>query len=165
MTTIVGDNYFFRRMTFAEHLASLRRSLRRHLTDKLGARTSRPFNQLLALKAISEGVRKQSALAERLMVDAPAASRLVDRLEEEGLVLRRAGEDRRCFRLELTAAGEHDLAHLLDVLREMDGELEEYLPEPELSELKRLMEKLQVGLTMRAGGPDSSDGGGGCGGE
>ncbi|MFY2559402.1 MarR family winged helix-turn-helix transcriptional regulator [Corallococcus terminator] len=151
-------------MTFAEHLASLRRSVRRHLTERLGARTNRPFNQLLALKAISEDVRKQSALAERLMVDAPAASRLVDRLEEDGLVLRRAGEDRRCFRLELTAAGEHELAHLLDALRELDGELEEYLPEPELSELKRLMEKLQVGLAMRSGGPDTpGDGGGGCG--
>ncbi|NTX15681.1 MarR family transcriptional regulator [Myxococcus sp. CA056] len=141
-------------MTFAEHLASLRRSIRRHLTEKLGARTTRPFNQLLALKAISEGMRRQSTLAERLMVDAPAASRLVDRLEEDGLVLRQAGEDRRCFRLELTAQGERELSHLLDALRELDGELGEYLPEPELSELKRLMEKLQTGLSLRSVGPD-----------
>lgn len=143
-------------MTFAEQLASLRRTVRRHLTEKLGTRTSRPFSQLLALKVISEGVSRQAALAERLMVDAPAASRLVDRLEEDGMVVRRAGVDRRCFRLELTAEGVLELGLLLDALREQDGELGEFLPEPELMELKRLMQKLQAGLSLRAGGPGCS---------
>ncbi|MCP3057478.1 MarR family transcriptional regulator [Myxococcus sp. K38C18041901] len=139
-------------MTFAEQLASLRRAIRRHLTEKLGARTTRPFNQLLALKGISEGALRQAALAERLLVDAPAASRLVDRLEEDGLVLRRAGEDRRCVRLELTAAGERELSYLVDALRELDGELGEYLPAAEVTELQRLMGKLQEGLVTRHSG-------------
>ncbi|MCP3100073.1 MarR family transcriptional regulator [Myxococcus sp. K15C18031901] len=153
------------RMTFAEQLASLRRTVRRHLSERLGGRTSRPITQLLALKAISEGVRNQGSLAERLMVDAPAASRLVERLAEDGLVRRMAGEDRRCVRLELTPEGEVELGLLRETLRELDGELLQYLPEAELAELQRLMAKLQRGLAAHPQGtvePGSSEG---CGGD
>jgi len=59
--------------------------------------------QLLALRVIDRGeVQAQSALAERLTVDPPAVSRLVERLAEDGLLKRCPGEDRRCVRLEVT---------------------------------------------------------------
>src|SRR5688572_20657947 len=97
-------------MTIPEQVAALRRTLRRLLTRRLSVRTSRPFTQLLTLKAIAvEGVPRQVELAERLFVDAPAMSRMVERLVEEGLVTRRAGEDRRCVRLEVTEAARADL--------------------------------------------------------
>jgi DNA-binding MarR family transcriptional regulator len=134
-------------MTLAEQVASLRRTLRRLLSERLGEQTGRPFMQLLALKAIADRVGSQVALAERLSVDPPAVSRLVDRLEEDGLVMRRAGENRRCVRLELTDKGQGELALLHAGLQWMDGELHKYLAEAEVVELKRLLAKLQDGLT------------------
>ncbi|WP_240359885.1 MarR family winged helix-turn-helix transcriptional regulator [Pyxidicoccus trucidator] len=116
--------------------------------------------QLLAVKAIAEGVRSQAALAERLLVDAPAASRLVDRLEEDGLVSRRAGENRRCVKLELSEKGAGELEQLRSALDWADGELQKYLLASEVTELKRLLDKLQSGL-LEDRGPTP----GGCGSE
>ncbi|WP_426753572.1 MarR family winged helix-turn-helix transcriptional regulator [Myxococcus sp. Y35] len=141
-------------------MASLRRALRRLLTERLGEQTHRPFMQLLALKAIADGVRSQSAIAERLLVDAPAVSRLVARLEEDGLVSRNTGDDRRCVRLELSPAGWAELGLLRDALVWTDEEILRHLTAPELVELKRLMEKLQAGL-IQARGPLPPEGCGG----
>lgn len=146
-------------MTLPEQLGSLRRTLRRLLTERLGEQTGRSFMQLLALKAIAEGVRSQAALAERLLVDPPAVSRLVDRLEEDGLVSRRAGENRRCVKLELGEKAAGELQLLNTALEWADGELQKYLLDTEVTELKRLVQKLQDGLAKDEGGPTP----GGCG--
>jgi DNA-binding MarR family transcriptional regulator len=146
-------------MTLPEQVASVRRTLHRLITRRLAERTRRPFQQLLALKAIaSEGVRTQAALAERLLVDAPAVSRLVDRLEEEGLVKRGAGEDRRCVRLEVTEASQGDLEVLRQELQEMEAEVSRHLSAEEMRELRRLLEKLQGALIQSQEGahPDAS---------
>ncbi len=105
--------------------------------------------QLVALKFIAvEGVRSQATLAERMMVDAPAVSRLVDRLEEDGLVKRCAGEDRRCVRLESTPAGQQELEHLEAAEHSLDEEVQQHLTTSEMRELKRLLEKLQTGMSQ-----------------
>ncbi|HEX8434389.1 MarR family winged helix-turn-helix transcriptional regulator [Archangium sp.] len=105
--------------------------------------------QLVALKFMAlEGVRSQAALAERMMVDAPAVSRMVDRLEEDGLVKRCAGEDRRCVRLESTPAGLDELKYLEAAEQALDEEVQQHLTASEMRELKRLLEKLQTGLTQ-----------------
>ncbi|WP_410477847.1 MarR family winged helix-turn-helix transcriptional regulator [Myxococcus sp. MxC21-1] len=145
-------------MTVPEQMASLRRAIRRLLTERLGEQTSRPFMQLLALKSIADGVRSQAAIAERLLVDAPAVSRLVARLEEDGLVKRSIAEDRRCARLELSPAGQTELNLLSDALRWTDGELLRYLTAREMAEFKRLMDKLLTGL-IQARGPVPLEGG------
>ncbi len=134
-------------MTLPEQVAYLRRTMHRLITRRLSVRTSRPLMQLLALKAVAmEGVRTQAALAERLLVDAPATSRLVDRLVEDGLVKRCAGEDRRCVRLEVTEAARADLDALQAETLWAEAEASRHLTPQEVRELKRLMEKLQVGL-------------------
>lgn len=138
-------------MTLAEQVATLRRTVRRLLAERLGEQTGRPFMQLLALKSIAHGVRSQAALAERLGVDPPAASRLVDRLEEDGLVHRRAGEDRRCVRLELGEKGHAEMELVHAALQWVDGELRRYLEPSEATELQRLLTKLQDGLTEDRG--------------
>jgi MarR family transcriptional regulator for hemolysin len=138
-------------MTLPEQLGSLRRTLRRLLTERLGEQTGRPFMQLLALKVIAQGARSQAALADGLSVDAPAVSRLVDRLEEDGLVSRRAGENRRCVKLELSEKGLAEMALLRSALEWADGELTKYLHEAEVTELKRLLQKLQDGLNADSG--------------
>ncbi|HEY0095017.1 MAG TPA: MarR family transcriptional regulator, partial [Archangium sp.] len=89
----------------------------------MSGKTRRPFTQLLAVKFIAmRGARTQAELAERLLVDAPAVSRMVDRLEEEGLVKRCAGEDRRCVRLQATEASLPELGLLEEASQWLDEE-------------------------------------------
>lgn len=133
-------------MTLPEQVAHLRRTLHRLLSDRLGEQTSRPLMQLLTLKIVAHGGCSQSHVAERLVVDPPAVSRLVDRLEEDGLVTRQAGENRRCVRLEITPAGLEELEVLRATLRELDEEVSQHLTGAEMAELKRLLEKLQGAL-------------------
>ena len=138
-------------MTLAEQVGALRRTLYRLLTRRLSVKTRRPITQLLAMKFIAVlGVRTQAELAERLLVDAPAVSRLVDRLEEEGLVKRCAGEDRRCVRLQVTEASRAEIAVLEEESRRLDEDAARFLTAEEMEELKRLLEKLQAGLSQVA---------------
>ncbi|WP_223645060.1 MarR family winged helix-turn-helix transcriptional regulator [Corallococcus sp. EGB] len=108
--------------------------------------------QLLVLKNIGvHGIHSQAVIAERLLIDAPAVSRLVDRLEEDGLVERRAGENRRCVRLEITEAGRREF-HALELAAQwVDAQARAFLPPPEADELSRLLDKLQAGLCQLLG--------------
>lgn len=145
-------------MTLAEQVGSLRRTLYRLLTRRLSGKTRRPLTQLLAVKFVAvRGVRTQAELAERLLVDAPAVSRLVDRLEEEGLMKRCTGEDRRCVKLQATDAGRAELETLEEVTQSLDEEAGRYLTDAEMVELKRLLEKLQVGLTQLVAPPSEGE--------
>lgn len=134
-------------MTLCEQVGGLRRTLHRLLFRRLAARTRRPFHQLLALKVIAlRDVRTQAQLAERLLIDAPAASRLVDRLEEEGLVTREAGEDRRCVRLKVTNGCWPDVEVLEEETGRVDEEIARHLSAEEMTELKRLLDKVHQAL-------------------
>jgi DNA-binding MarR family transcriptional regulator len=134
-------------MTLAEQVASVRRTIHRMLTRRLSQRTERPFTQMVALKVIDRGeVRSQAALAERLLVDAPAVSRLVDRLVEDGLLKRAAGEDRRCVRLEVTDAGQKEVAVYHAELDRLESDVRKHLTAQEVKTLHQLLKKLQEGL-------------------
>ena len=136
-------------MTLPEQVGSLRRTLHRLVGRRLSGRTRRPFTQLIAMKFIARlGVRTQAELADRLLMDAPGVSRLVDRLEEEGLVKRCAGEDRRCVRLQVTEASREELAFLDEADQWVQAEADKYLTAAEMRELMRLLGKLQVGLSQ-----------------
>ena len=139
-------------MTLPEQVGAVRRSIHRLLTRRLSRQTRRPLQHLLAMKYIAlKKVRTQAELAELLAVDAPAVSRLVDRLEEDGMVKRCAGADRRCVRLEVTEASGAEVEVLEEVVRDVDAELSQFLAPTEMRELKRLLEKLQEGLTQEQG--------------
>ena len=90
-----------------------------------------PQHRLLVLVA-SDGGRRVGALADDLGVNQSNASRLVDRLERQGLVRRvRDVEDGRAATVDLTGAGRrvmeavnrHRLAALRPVLEQMDPDL------------------------------------------
>jgi DNA-binding MarR family transcriptional regulator len=143
-------------MTLIEQLASVRRTLHRVVTRRLSQHTDRPFMQMLALRVIDRGeVHGQAALAERLLVDAPAASRLVERLVEDGLLKRCAGEDRRCVRLEVTGAGHEEALALDSELQSLEGEVRKYLTAQELRTLRQLLDKLHDGLKEGGESPSS----------
>jgi DNA-binding MarR family transcriptional regulator len=136
-------------MTLPEQVGSLRRTLHRLVSRRLSGRTRRPITQLLAMKFIARlGVRTQAELAERMLMDAPGVSRLVDRLEEDGLVKRCAGEDRRCVRLEVTQASREELKVLDEADQWVQAEADRHLTASEMRELMRLLSKLQAGLSQ-----------------
>ncbi|MFV2177372.1 MarR family transcriptional regulator [Actinomadura sp. LOL_016] len=72
-----------------------------------------PATQLRALLVLEQGPVNISSLAERLDALVSSASRLCDRLEASGLLLRDPGRDRREVTVRLTAEGQE----LLDRLR------------------------------------------------
>ena len=132
-------------MSLVVQVAQLRRTVHRLLTRRLARSTERPFPQLLALRVVSLGqVHTQVELAERLMVDGAAVSRLVDRLQGEGLLERRPGEDRRCVKLHVTAAGQREVEALDRELARMDAHLEGHLSRREVDTLHALLAKLQA---------------------
>jgi DNA-binding MarR family transcriptional regulator len=99
------------------------RSLRRYYDRRasaLGVTTAQW--RVLAWLGHSPGL-KQVELAERLDVEPITAGRIVDRLEEAGLVERQADPvDRRAWRLVLTAKAGPIIARLTDLAEEMSDE-------------------------------------------
>ena len=80
--------------------------------------------------------------------------RLLDRLESEGIVERRAGKDGRSAAVFLTSAGKRVYQRILDARRQsMDAALG-HLGSAERTQLMRLVEKLLYGITR---GPAHSD--------
>lgn len=70
------------------------------------------------------GPASQRDLAERVGVEGPSLVRVLDRLEEQGLVTRRpVGEDRRVKQVHLTAAAEPVLRQLTRASDELRREL------------------------------------------
>ena len=128
-------------------LSDVSRLLRRNFhrrAEELGL--SQAQWRALAYLSVQEGV-KQVTLAESLELQPMTVARLIDRLQESGLVQRRPDpEDRRAFRLHLTAKAqpllermweiaaetrkdamngfsEHDREHLADMLKGMKSNL------------------------------------------
>jgi MarR family transcriptional repressor of emrRAB len=86
-------------------------------------------------------------LAHVLGVSHPAAVRLVDRLEAEGLVERHAGRDLRSRALLLTAAGHGAAARTLSRRLEALAAVLDPLTAAERRQLEPLVEQLLAGLT------------------
>lgn len=76
------------------------------------------------------GPTSQRELAERVGVEGPSLVRVLDRLEDQGLVARRAADDdRRIKRIHLTADAEPVLQQLTEVATELRRELLADIPE------------------------------------
>jgi len=145
-------------MKFIQSLAALKRTAHRALLLRLGTKSRRPLQQLVALRVIArEEVRTQSALAERLMIDRPAVSRLVDRLEQDGLLVRQSCDDRRCIALAVTTAAQPELKALEDALSWLDGEIRARVPATELRATIRVMERLQAALSAIEDAPPGKE--------
>jgi MarR family transcriptional regulator for hemolysin len=134
-------------MTVIEQVAYAHRAAERVARRRIAARTSRPFLQLRALRALRrEEIHTQAALAERLRIDPPAASRLVDRLVADGLVTRKEGADRRCVCLTLTKAADAEVAIVDEALAQIEQELRAHLRVEDLRKLAPLMRRVADAL-------------------
>lgn len=95
-------------------LAQVSRLLRRSFDERArGIGVTRPQWQVLSLLKLHAG-SNQGALAEMLEVEPITLGRMIDRLQEAGLVERRADPaDRRAWRIHLSEKGEGLIERLL----------------------------------------------------
>jgi MarR family transcriptional regulator, transcriptional regulator for hemolysin len=112
---------------------------------------SRAQWQVLIALSRSEGIN-QAALAERLEVETITVGRMVDRLEEAGLVERRADPaDRRAWRLFLTARAHPIIGELQAVATVVRAEMLAGLGAEDQARLHGLLLQVRTNLAAREG--------------
>lgn len=110
------------------------------------------YSILLMLSQAESGVMRPSDVADQVGLSRSATTRLIDRLERDGLVERRAcGTDRRGTFVGLTQRGEESFRMAGRVhLRGIDEHVGTHLTSGELSQLKVLLTKLADGVEGEA---------------
>ncbi len=109
---------------------------------------SRAQWQVLIALARTQGCN-QAALADRLEVETITVGRMVDRLEEAGLVERRADpHDRRAWCLYLTARATDLLHDLEPVADEVRAEMLAGLSDAEQAQLRSLLQRVRSNLSQ-----------------
>jgi len=109
---------------------------------KVSEATGLPFSRARALWRLERGPLTLSELAHDMGTDAPAATVLINALEERGLVKREAHPtDGRAKQVSLTAAGRRVLAVVAGITDQPPQAFAE-LPSAELAALRRTLEKL-----------------------
>jgi DNA-binding MarR family transcriptional regulator len=110
---------------------------------------SRAQWQVLFALSRNEGIN-QAGLAEALDVETITVGRMVDRLEDAGLVERRADPaDRRAWRLHLTDRARPILDQLRDVSNEVTAEALAGIKDDEQAALAELLTRLRANLCKR----------------
>ncbi|MBY0232277.1 MAG: MarR family transcriptional regulator [Gemmataceae bacterium] len=119
----------------------------RAVEDELFARhdlTAQQYNALRLLRAAPEGL-PTLALASRLVSRAPDITRLVNKLEERGLVSRlRTDANRRVVRVALTEAGAALLKDLAPEVRRCHARQLGHLPPERLAMLVELLREVRA---------------------
>lgn len=120
----------------------------RMLEDELFGRyelTAQQYNALRLLRAAHPGRVPTLALSGQLVSRSPDITRLLDRLEERGLVVReRPPENRRTIHVGITEAGLELLAKLAAEVRRCHAEQLGHLDEEELRSLVELLRKARA---------------------
>ncbi len=111
---------------------------RRRVADATGL----PFSRVRALWRLERGPRTLRELADDMGTDAPAATVLINALEERGLVKRvQHPTDRRAKQVSLTAAGRRMVVKV-EKITDRPPDTLECLPTEELERLRKTLEKL-----------------------
>ncbi|WP_028008808.1 MarR family winged helix-turn-helix transcriptional regulator [Solimonas flava] len=109
---------------------------------KAAEATGLPFSRVRALRRLKDQDRSLRDLAWEMGTDAPAATVIINDLEERGLVERRAHpEDRRSKLVSLTAEGRKRVAALRKITDEPPPSLAS-LPAEDLAQLLRILERV-----------------------
>ena len=118
---------------------------------KVSEATGLPFSRARALWRLERGPLSLSELAQDMGTDAPAATVLINALEERGLVKREAHPtDRRAKQVSLTAAGRRVLAVIASITDQPPPALAA-LPPAELAALRRTLAKVVTPPSMKKG--------------
>ncbi|MGE3690862.1 MAG: MarR family winged helix-turn-helix transcriptional regulator [Novosphingobium sp.] len=132
-------------------LAQVSRLLRRSFDARArGIGVTRPQWQVLSLLKLRAG-SNQGTLAEILEVEPITLGRMIDRLQEAGLVERRADPaDRRAWRIFLTGMGEELVDQLVPAAREtLDGAMEG-VDEIELETFRSVLVRMRTNMSRKS---------------
>jgi DNA-binding MarR family transcriptional regulator len=138
--------------TIGNMLAQVSRLLRRSFDQRArDIGVTRPQWQVLGVLAAHEGI-KQTGLADILEVEPITAGRMIDRLQEQNLVERRADPaDRRAWRLYLTARGRELSDTLLPLNAETYAIALEGVSEEDRDRLRKTLATMLENLKRRTG--------------
>ena len=104
--------------------------------------TGTQYNVLRILRGAGDRGLCRNEVGERMLKPVPDVTRLLDRLEDAGLVARRRdGEDRRFVTARITQRGLAKLVELDEPVSQMHEELLGHMKEQDLSRLARLLEE------------------------
>jgi DNA-binding MarR family transcriptional regulator len=135
---VTGDADLARRAWRAVTEIALDRDRKIAVSEALGL----SWTRVLALRRLAVEPHTLRALAERLAVDPPYITLMVDDLEERGLVRRMCHpKDRRAKLVELTAAGRAAAERADAILDEPPTELRD-VPDKDLATLLRVLERV-----------------------
>lgn len=146
-----------------ENLAALLADTARHMRRAFDARArtigvTRPQWQVLVVLRRNEGVN-QGGLADLLEVEPITVCRMIDRLQEAGLVERRADPaDRRSWRLFLTGKAKELVAQFRPLADDMLDEALVGISEDQRRKLAETLETIRQNLSRRAPEPLVSHG-------
>lgn len=121
----------------------------REIDERVFARhgiTAQQYNALRILRSVRPGALSTSALGARLVSRAADMTRLLDRLEDQGLVVRRrSAENRRVVGVSITAGGAAVVTRLAAEVRRCGRD--------QLGHLDRATLRTLIGILQRARGP------------
>jgi DNA-binding MarR family transcriptional regulator len=142
-------------MDFFDALVKYETDLWNHLDDRLRAGRAVPLPTLFALRVVRRhaGTCRVHEIRSDLGITVGAASKLVDRLERDGLAVRRPHpDDRRSSLVSLTPEGDRAHDQGVELLRRgLDDQLGTDPRIPALTaELVRLQARLAAGADLRA---------------
>lgn len=131
-------------------LAQVARLLRRRFDERArGIGVTRPQWQVLTLLKRNEGIN-QGGLAEILEVEPITLGRMIDRLQDAELVVRRPDPtDRRAWRLHVTDRGEQLIEQLQPFARETFAVALEGIGEEEQKRLMATLDRMRANLSRR----------------
>jgi len=131
-------------------LGQVSRLLRRRFDERArGIGVTRPQWQVLTLLKRNEGIN-QGGLAELLEVEPITLGRMVDRLQDADLVVRRADpNDRRAWRLHVTERGEELIEQLRPFARETFAVALEGIDEAEQQQLMAILDRMRANMSRR----------------
>lgn len=124
------------------------RLLRRSFDERArGKRVTRPQWRVLALLRRFNG-STQVSLAEMLDVEPITMGRMIDRLQDAGLIERRADPaDRRAWRVHLTLEGEQKIEELIPFAKDLFEEALTGLSLKQQTELEAMLNIIRANLT------------------
>jgi len=125
---------------FALELGRVSRRWRTRLDERLKHTGLNQARWIVLLQLSMFGSTSQRELAERIGVEGPTLVRVLDRLEDQGLVARRAcGDDRRVKHVHLTDAARPVLDEITRISTELRRELLADIPSGDLDMAWRVL--------------------------
>jgi len=130
-------------MPIGLQLALSSKAVSRAFNDRLAAAGGSVPAWLILSSLKSDERRTQLELARAIGIEGPTLTRHLDGLEEDGIVRRVRGADRRAVRVELTADGERLFRTLRQAVIAFNRDLTDGLGETELARLCKTLARLE----------------------